>query len=94
MPAYSVVDVVGLKETIDSLTQGKTLYQLSQAYGIAKDGHAPVRGDKYSSAIKRILEDPDAAKWESLRPLLAALGVDAETAIAIAASQVKSKESE
>lgn len=83
-----------LKDTIAALTQGKSLYSLSQVYGLAKDGAPPERGDQYSSAIKRIIADPDAAKWESLRPLLAALGVDAEAAIAIAASQVKTKEGE
>lgn len=89
MPAYSVVSMAALKDTITVLAQGHSLYKLSQAYGIAKDGHPPKRGDRYSSAIKRMIENPDAAQWESLRMLLKVLGVDAEAAIAIAASQVR-----
>jgi hypothetical protein len=35
------------------------------------------------------MQNPEAASWENVRLVLAALGVDAEAAIAIAASQVK-----
>lgn len=89
MPAFSVVDFVGLKETVCALTEGKTLYRLSQLYGTAKDGVPPARGDQYSSTIKRIIADPESAQWGSLRTLLGVLGIDAEAAIEIAASQVK-----
>lgn len=78
-----------MQELIQRLAQGHSLYQLSKAYGKIKDGTEPTRPDAYGSTIKRIIAEPDKARWESLKILLLALGVDGEAAIAIAASQVK-----
>jgi hypothetical protein len=81
-----------LKPLIDDLiaADGRNLNQLAIAYGIAKSGEKPDRQDKYRNTLLRIVEKPEAASWENLSRFLRVLGVDAETAIAIAASQVKS----
>jgi hypothetical protein len=81
-----------LKPLIDQLlaADGRNLNQLAIAYGIAKDGEKPQRQDKYRNTLLRIVENPDSSSWENLSRFLRVLGVDAETAIAIAASQIKS----
>lgn len=61
---------------------------MAKAYAAAK-GETPNRPDHYASTIKRMLADPDSAEWGNLKLLLGILGVDAEAALEVAASQVK-----
>lgn len=81
-----------LKSTIAALIedQGITTYKIAQALALAKPSPTGSdRPDRLSSTVKRVVEDPESASWENVRLVLAALGVDAEAAIAIAASQTK-----
>lgn len=77
-----------MKDILEQLKGDRSVYELAKAYAHAK-GETPTRPDHYASTVKRILHDPQGAKWESLSILLAALGLDAEAALRIAASQVK-----
>lgn len=86
-----------LKDTIAALaeSQGVTVYKISKY--LAEHKANPTgsnRPDRMNSTVRRVLDDPENASWENVRLVLAALGVDAEAAIAIAASQVKPKECE
>jgi hypothetical protein len=80
-----------LKPLIDELVaaDGRNLNQLAIAYGIDKEGQKPERQDRYRNTLLRIIDKPEAASWENLNRFLRVLGVNAEGAIAIAASQVK-----
>lgn len=83
-----------LKDTIAALaeSQGITTYKIAKHLAEAKPNPTgSSRPDRMNSTVRRVLDDPDAASWENVRLVLAALGVDAEAAIAIAASQVKPK---
>jgi hypothetical protein len=78
-----------MKELLEKLKGDRSIYELAKAYAAAK-GESHPRPDHYASTIKRILAEPDKARWDSLKPLLQVLGLDAEAALEVAASQVKS----
>jgi hypothetical protein len=75
-----------LKDTLQQLRGDRSYYQIAQAYALAKDGEAPSRRDRYELTVRRAMEHPETAKWETLRLIFQAMGVDAETALAIAAA--------
>ena len=79
---------MSLQDTLQSLVGDKGVYEIARAYALAKDGKPPARSDKYALAVARVLENPDTAQWKTLKVLFETLGVDAEAAIAAAASQV------
>ena len=78
---------MSIKESLAKLSEGQNLNQLSIAYAIAKDGEVPARQDHYRSTVQKILNNPDGSRYESVRLLFQALGVDIKSAIAIAANQ-------
>ena len=82
-----------LQQTLTNLIGDRTLYSVSLDYAIARDGERPERPDKYQGAVKKMIDQPQRAQFENLALLFRVLGVDIEAAIAIAASQVKPKES-
>jgi hypothetical protein len=84
---------MSLKPTIDSLSEGRNINEIAKAYAIAKDGRVPERVDFYRTTVARIIDNPDVRSWESIRLFFAACGIDAEVALAIAASsQIKKSE--
>lgn len=88
-----------LKDTIAVLAKSRediTTYKIAQHLAAhkpeqqgKKKSDRPDRPDRYGSTVRRVMQNPEAASWENVRLVLAALGVDAEAAIAIAASQIK-----
>ncbi len=81
-----------LKDTIAALaeSQGISTYKIAKHLAEHKPSETGSgRPDRLSSTVNRVMADPDKASWENVRLVLAALGVDAEAAIAIAASQIK-----
>lgn len=81
-----------LKDTIAALaeSQGITKYKIAKHLAEHKPNpEGSGRPDRMNGTVARVMADPDKASWENVRLVLAALGVDAEAAIAIAASQVK-----
>lgn len=75
-----------LKDTLQQLRGNRSYYAIAQAYALAKDGEAPSRRDRYELTVRRAMENPDTAQWQTLKTIFKALGVDIETAIAIAAA--------
>jgi hypothetical protein len=85
-----------LKDTIAVLAKSRediTTYKIAQhlaAHKPEQQGKKKSdRPDRYGSTVRRVMLNPESASWENVKLVLAALGVDAEAAIAIAASQVK-----
>lgn len=77
-----------LKSALEDLVKadGRNFNQLSVAYGIAKEGKEPARSDQYRNALKKMVEQPEKATWQSLTLFLGVLGVDAESSLTIAIS--------
>jgi hypothetical protein len=85
-----------LKDTIAALAESRgdiTTYKIAQHLAAHKPEQTGKkqsgRPDRYGSTVRRVMLNPESASWENVKLVLAALGVDAEAAIAIAASQVK-----
>lgn len=86
-----------LRDTIADLAKNQKITNYQIAKHLAEHKPNPKnsgRPDRMNGTVARVFADPDKASWENVRLVLAALGVDAEAAIAIAASQVKPKEGE
>ena len=83
-----------LKDTIAALAEAQGISTYKIAQHLAAEVPSPTgsdRPDRMASTVRRVFADPESASWGSVRLVLEALGVNADAAIAIAASQVKPK---
>lgn len=74
-----------VKELLNQRQQqaGLSLWEIAQGIAdLRKEGTA----NTYYGAVKKVFAQPDEAKWKTLRDIWRVLGVEAETAIAIAAN--------
>ena len=76
------------KEVLAKLTEGKSVNELARAFGHAKEGEDfNKRQDFYRKTVERLLDNPGNSRFESVIWMFQALGIDIESAIAIAANQ-------
>lgn len=77
---------MSLKPIIKNLIGERSIGDLAAAYAIAKTGSIPKRRDLYWSTVKRIIDNPDEAKFSTIKLFFNTIGIDIEAAIAIAAN--------
>lgn len=81
---------MAIADTLNELltASGKTIYQVAQEYERLRDGEIKTY-NRYYRTVEGIFNNPGRAQSENLFRVFQVFGVDAESAIAIAASQVK-----